>query len=217
VYFVFDPFFEAAHRAVLKAPMNTLESSPQIAAVPFTLRVIGCGNELTADDGLGVVLVKRLKDGAGLSGQRPCDFSVVPNAGLELLDSLHAEEFVLFVDAVAGGDPPGTLRLIPLPSHSLEARPVSSLSSHGWGLLETIELAKRLKPVLPRMLLAGIELGTLEFMAPLSPSVERAMQRVSACFPKLLEALGDPAAKLWQEPQRFLPDEPLPWEEKSCA
>lgn len=197
--------------------MNTLESSQQIAATPFTLRVIGCGNELTADDGLGVVLVERLREGAGLSGLRPCDFTVVPTAGLELLDSLHIGEFILFVDAIAGDDPSGTLRLIPLPSHSLEARPVSSLSSHGWGLRETVELARRLKPALPPMLLLGIELGTLDFNSPFTPAVERAMERVVACFPALLEALHNRDGKLWTAPQRFLPDEPFPWEDKSCA
>lgn len=197
--------------------MDTLESSSQIAAVPFTLRVIGCGNELTADDGLGVVLVKRLRDGETLSGRRRCDFSVVPSAGLELLDSLRPGEPILFVDAIASDDPPGTVRLIPLPSHSLEARPVSSLSSHGWGLLETIELARRLKPALPHILLLGIELGTLELNSPISSTVARAMERVVAGFPSLLEALQKSDGKIWHESQRFLPDEPLPWEDASCA
>ncbi len=196
--------------------MSILESAPQTAVVPFTLRVIGCGNELTADDGLGIALVERLRASAILSGSR-CDFSIVPNVGLEMLALLRPGEPILFVDAVSSDDPPGTLRLIPLPSHSLEARPVSSLSSHGWGLLETVALARRLKPALPRMLLLGIELGTLEFSSPRSPAVERAMARVVACFPNLLEALHNPDGKFWHAPQRFLPDEPLPWEDGSCA
>ncbi len=197
--------------------MNTIESSQQIAAIPFTLRVIGCGNELTADDGVGIVLVGRLRDGPGLSGLQPCEFSVVPTAGLELLDVLRPGDFILFVDAVAGGDPPGTLRLIPLPSHSVEARPISSLSSHGWGLLETIELARRLKPALPRMLLLGIELGTLDFSSPITPAVQRTMERIVTGFSSLLEALHQCDGRLWYTPQRFLPDEPLPWEDESCA
>ena len=190
-------------------------SAPQLAVFPSPLRVVGCGNVSASDDGLGVALVERLRR------EHPenclCDFSVVPSAGTELLDLLDSGEPILFVDAVTGEFPPGTLHLIPLPSRSVETRPVSSLSSHGWGLLETIELAQQLKPHLPPMLLLGIELGSLEPLGACSPAVELAMERVIACFPSLLEALPDPAARLWHEPQRFLSEEPLPWEVPSCA
>jgi hydrogenase maturation protease len=214
VHLVFDPFLEVAHRAVLKAQMKTAKSKSQSATVPSLIRVIGCGNPAVADDGVGVAIVERLR--RELPEEKRRDFSIVPSAGPELLYLLDSDASILFVDAVAGGAPPGTLHLIPLPSHGIETRPVSSLSSHGWGLLETLELAQRLKPHLPPMLLLGVELQSIAPLAAPTAAAERAMQRVIAGFPHLLEMLHDPASKLWREPQRFLPEEPLPWEEP-CA
>lgn len=194
--------------------MHIPVSGSQFAEAPSHIRVVGCGNRTASDDGLGIALVERLW--RGQFGKGPCRFTVVPSAGTELLDLLDSGETLVFVDAVTGEGPAGTLHLIPLPSQSLEARPVSSLSSHGWGLLETLELAQRLKPALPRMLLLGIELGSIKLFGPRSIAVERAMRRVVAGFSDFLRLLNDPASNLWREPLRVLPAERLPWEE-SCA
>jgi hydrogenase maturation protease len=194
--------------------MKTQGSGKQTAAVPFLIRVIGCGNTAAADDGVGVALVERLRQ--ELPQEKICEFSVVPPAGTELLDLLDSGEPILFIDAVTSDAPPGTLHLIPLPSHAIEARPVSSLSSHGWGLLETLELAQQLKPRLPATLLLGIELGSLEPLGAPTAEVERAMQRVVRCFRRFIEWLRDPSASAWREPRRFFPADPLPWEEP-CA
>ncbi len=189
-------------------------SGSQLAVFASPFRVVGCGNVSASDDGLGIELVERLR--RGHPEKSPCAFSRVPSAGTELLDLLDSREPILFVDAVTGEFPPGTLHLIPLPSSSLKAKPVSSLSSHGWGLLETIELARRLKPALPPMFLLGIELGSVELFGPRTPAVERALERVEAGFPSLVRLLQNPASPLWGSPQRILPSERLPWEE-TCA
>jgi hydrogenase maturation protease len=186
-------------------------SGSQLAVFPSPFRVVGCGNVSASDDGLGIELVERLRREHPEKG--PCNFSAIPSAGTELLDLLDSREPILFVDAVTGEFPPGTLHLIPLPSSSLNAKPVSSLSSHGWGLLETIELARRLKPALPPMFLLGIELGSVELFGPRTPAVERALQRVESGFSSLVRLLQNPASQLWDGPQRILPSERLPWEE----
>ena len=196
--------------------MKTPVSGPPIAAGPSFFRVIGCGNSTASDDALGIELVERLHASADLSGPDLCDFSVVPTAGPEMLDLLDAGGTILFVDAVASGSPPGTLHLIPLPSTSIDAKPVSSLSSHGWGLLETIELARRLKPSLPTMFLLGIELAELDPFGPQTLAVERAMERVVKGFPRFVRMLKNPASPLWRGPERIFPSKQLPWEEP-CA
>jgi hydrogenase maturation protease len=196
--------------------MKTPVSGPPIAAGPSFFRVVGCGNDTASDDALGIELVERLHASAGLSGPELCDFSVVPSAGPEMLDLMDAGGTILFVDAVSSGSPPGTLHLIPLPSTSIEAKPVSSLSSHGWGLLETIELARRLKPSVPSMFLLGIELASVELFGPQSLAVEQAMERVVEGFPHLVRLLKNPASPIWRGPERIFPAQRLPWEE-TCA
>jgi hydrogenase maturation protease len=194
--------------------MSVLVSGPQFAVFPSHLRVVGCGNVTASDDGLGIALVERLRSKS--FDKSLCEFTVVPYAGPELLTLMREGETILFVDAVTSGSPPGTVHLIPLPSPSLEAKPVSSLSSHGWGLLETIELARRLKPALPPMFLLGIELDSVDLLSPRTLAVEHAIERAAAKFPELVQLLRDPASKLWRGPLRTLPSEPLSWEEP-CA
>lgn len=196
--------------------MKTPVSGPPIAAGPSFFRVVGCGNDAAADDAAGIELVERLRASADLSGPELCDFSVVPSAGPEMLDLLDAGGTILFVDAVSSGSPPGTLHLIPLPSSSIEAKPVSSLSSHGWGLLETIELARRLRPSLPSLFLLGIELSSVDLFDPQSLAVEQAMERVVEGFPHLVRLLKNPGSPLWRGPERIFPAQRLPWEEP-CA
>lgn len=196
--------------------MKTSVSGPPIAAGPSLFRVVGCGNDTASDDGLGIELVERLRACADLSGPDLCDFTIIPSAGPELLDLLDACGTILFVDAVSSGSPPGTLHLIPLPSPAIEAKPVSSLSSHGWGLLETIELARRLRPALPSLFLLGIELASVDPCSPHTLAVERTMERIVEGFPRLVRLLKNPASSLWRGPERYFPAKRLPWEEP-CA
>jgi hydrogenase maturation protease len=163
------------------------------------LRVIGCGNALAGDDGVGWELVARLRETA--HGYN-CEFRTVLQAGPELLDLLRDTDAVLFVDAVLSGLPAGTVHLIPLlPSACLQVRPLSALSTHGWGLGETLNLARSLGQALPRVMLLGIELESVEMGAPRTPAVEQAMAQVVVSFPQLLSRLADPESDAWSGPQ----------------
>ncbi len=168
------------------------------------LLVFGCGNPFAGDDSAGAEVVRRLS-----SSEYPdCDFLVVPSPGVELLDALLAAGAVLIVDAVASGAPPGTLHLIPWPAPSLEPRVESSLSSHGWGLEETLKLAAALGRTLPPVMILGIEIAELRPGAPRSRAVEAAIARVVEGFPALHSALANPQAMLWIRAQSFMPDNP---------
>ena len=165
------------------------------------LLVVGFGNPVAGDDSVGVEILRRLRHG----GNCACRLLTIPNAGIELLDTFRVADIILFVDAVSSGAPPGTLHLIPLPSQKLELRKLSSVSSHGWGLVETLELARALGHTVPRLLLLGVEVRGVEPGAPRSPDVERAIVRVANQFPHLLSLLADSKSSLWHSPYHFLP------------
>jgi hydrogenase maturation protease len=142
-----------------------------LTANPRRLLIVGCGNPAAGDDSAGLKVVRRLSelDDCG------CDLRAETAPGVELLDIFALADVILLVDAVTSGGVPGTLYLTPLPSKELEPRALGALSSHGWGLVETLELARALGRTVPPLFLLGIEVGTVTQGAPRSPAVEQAI------------------------------------------
>jgi len=167
------------------------------------LLVVGCGNVAAGDDAAGVQIVARLKE----AGHSRCRFVAVPDAGPDLLDLFSSVETALFVDAVTSSASAGTLHLVPLPSREIEPRAIGTLSSHGWGLAQTLELGRALNRPLPRLMLLGIELGTVEVGAAPSGEVTKAIARVVKKFPILHSRLVNPENPIWREPKHYPPED----------
>lgn len=165
------------------------------------LRVVGLGNPYAGDDSVGLEIVNRLRAGDICE----CEFLALPQAGVEMVEALGNVEAVLFIDAVSSGLPAGTLHLVPLPSGEVEPRLLGSLSSHGWGLAETLKLMEALGRPIPRLALLGVEIGTVEPGAPRSPAVETAMGTVVERFPAVYAFLAAAEMTGWAGPLRFAP------------
>lgn len=138
------------------------------------LLIVGCGNPMAGDDSAGIEIVRRLR----ALGDCGCDLRGETSPGVGMLDVLPPAGTVLFVDAVTSGGVPGTLYLTSFPSKELETRALGSLSNHGWGLIETLELAHVLGRTIPRVFILGIEAGTVTQGAPRSATVEQAIALV---------------------------------------
>jgi hydrogenase maturation protease len=144
------------------------------------VRVIGCGNPDAGDDAAG------LEAAEGIRERAPADVEVMmaadPLAVLELIED--EVELVVLVDAVrtmGGPRGPGTIVRAELgPDGSLgELR--TSLSSHGFGIAETVGLVAAIR-TLPRVVFFGVEAGSLAMGADLSPEVQEAI-------PELVDAV----------------------------
>ena len=147
--------------------------------------VVGCGNPLAGDDSAGVEIVRRLGDLKDCG----CDLRSEPASAIDLLDLFSLADILLIVDAMAGGNAPGTLILTPLPSKELERRTISSVSHHVWDLSEAIGLARALGHQIPRLFLLGVEAGTVSQGAPRSAVVEQAISLVVQRFSNLRSLL----------------------------
>jgi hydrogenase maturation protease len=173
------------------------------AAGAARLLVVACGNALAGDDSVGA----RVLDALGGRTGEEVRLRFLPHVGIELLDlSAEAEaEAVLVVDAVVSGAPPGTLHLVALPSRDLLPRGLGSLSSHGWSLAETLGLARGLGRSLPRMMLLGVEIGSVAPGAELSPAVGAAVALVLERFPRLEALLLESDPRRWPGHWQFAP------------
>ena len=114
--------------------------------------MIGVGNETCGDDAAGILVARSVEQ--ELIPAVAC--LVAPADALSLLGAWDKVPLVVVVDAARSGAAPGTIhafdaRLAPLPAL---LRPISS---HGYGILEVIELARVLGRLPPRLLVFGIE------------------------------------------------------------
>jgi hydrogenase maturation protease len=181
-------------------------TNPTVAATGVTgagarLRVVGCGNRWAADDGAGLEAIRRLRASGGFDGE----LAELPQGGLELMEILAGVGTVVFIDGVSSGAPVGTLHLVPLPSDAVVARALGSISSHGWGLAETLGLMAALGRPVPRVLLVGIEIESAVPNRALSRAVEMAVQTIVERFPALCAMLVWEENKHWLRPRRFAP------------
>lgn len=157
--------------------------------------VVGCGNVLRGDDGVGIAAVRLLR-------QRLCreDQAVrwpgwqlvvveVGGPGVELLDLLAGAEVALIVDAIAAGAPPGTIHR--LAGGALAAGGEQQhLSSHAGGLATALALGRALFPEQwPGMVaVLGVEPATVRLGDALSPPVAAALPALIARLHGELEA-----------------------------
>jgi len=117
------------------------------------MRIIGLGNELLSDDGLGISAVRLLRERLP---EDAIEFEELSVGGLELLDHLTGCERIIIVDALAtGAHPAGTvLRFL----QTADSDPVALTSSHQIDLSQVLTLARLLGgDVPPTVLVYGIE------------------------------------------------------------
>ena len=77
------------------------------------------------------------------------------------------------------------------------------ISSHGFGLREIVELRGALGRPMPRMMLLGIEIETVEAGLIRSEKADEVIRVVLSEFPPLLQLLHAPNSVIWREPHRF--------------
>ena len=136
------------------------------------LLVLGLGNVLMGDEGVGVHAVTRLQREAWPDGVTLVDGGT---GGFHLLSLLQDYEPVIMIDATADGRPPGTLDVL-TPRFASDFPP--SLSAHDIGLRDLVE-ATALLGHLPELHLVTVSIAEITPMClTLSPDVERAVPAV---------------------------------------
>ena len=140
--------------------------------------VLGLGNVLVGDDGVGIEVIRRLAvrwaetpEAAGIA------FVDGGTLGLELLAIVSAASHLVVVDAVALGARPGTVTILRDPA--TVGRLAGVLSAHQLGLGDLLAAA-RLRGSVPSVLIVAVEPASLAVGAGLSPAVARAVPAACA-------------------------------------
>ncbi len=134
------------------------------------LIVVGIGNADRGDDAAGLAVIQRLRS------TLPEDVALAEECGeaATLLARLAGVGAAYLVDACASGAPAGSVLRFdaaagPLPHHTF------SLSTHGLGLAEAIELARALHELPESCVVYAIEGASFKAGDPLTPAVVAAV------------------------------------------
>ncbi len=151
-----------------------------------TIVVLGVGNTLMQDDGVGVRVIQVL---AGDYDFPACVRLIEGGvAGLGLLSELEGAEHLLIIDAVQGTGPPGTL--YSLSPEDLPKGRGPFMSAHEIGISEVLSAAEFLGRR-PQTRIIGVQpLEARKIGLELTAPLQEALPRVVAATLEELETLG---------------------------
>ena len=140
--------------------MQTLLRSPRIT-------VLGIGNLLLKDEGIGVHLVQKLAGMVDNTKVNAIDAGTYPDF-MALID-ISIDKLIV-VDAVKAGNEPGTIYRLTLDDLDLDS--TSPISLHEMGVLDSLKTMALFDRLPESTVIVGIEPKTIEFGLDLSPEVE---------------------------------------------
>ena len=150
--------------------------------------VLGVGNPLMGDDGLGLAALEMLRE----EWEIPADVEVVDGGtwGLTLLPAIESSDRLLLIDAIDAGSAPGTL-------HQLERDQIprhlaTKISPHEVDLREVLALAE-LRGTLPlEMVAIGLQPAAVELSSELSETVRFRLAELVEAVTQRLARWGHP-------------------------
>lgn len=147
-----------------------------------TPMLIGIGNEDRGDDGVGLHVVR------AFSRAYPHLAEVVEPLGdsTDLLDIWEGASLVIVVDAVRSGKHPGTVIRLDAEKDPLQ-KFFPLLSSHSLSLAQAIGLGESMQRMPRKLVILGVEAGSLASGNSLTPAVQKAVQKVVERIAKELQ------------------------------
>jgi len=151
---------------------------------PAPVLVLGLGNVLLGDDGVGPALVERVRE--LFSGMEEVDCMDGGTQGLALLGHLAGREALIILDALAAGKAPGEVSVL-AKSELLGVGALRSTTAHESNAGELLEAAHLLGELPEQVFLVGVQPERLRTELGLSPSVAAAFPSAIACAREIVE------------------------------
>jgi len=151
------------HESAIRNPQSAIPREPPIL-------IIGLGNPLLSDEGIGVALVNALA--ASYADNPAVECLDMGTGGMAVLHVLPGRHKALFLDCTLMGEAPGTLRRF-TPAEVRARQSTSRCSLHEGNLLELLALAGELQTLPAEIVIFGIEPLTLESGLSLSQPLQQ--------------------------------------------
>ncbi len=176
-------------------PSRYLATRPA-PALAMRIVVLGVGNILLSDEGLGVRIVERLP----LSYSLPPEVELIDGGtcGMEMLENLEGLDALIMIDAIRAGKPPGTP--IRLADTAVPVFFKTKLSPHQIGLCDVLATLAMLGRAPRHTTILGLQPESLALGMELSSAVEAGMPKLLHMLVEELAMLGISASPLAGEP-----------------
>ena len=134
--------------------------------------ILGVGNILLRDEGLGVRAIEALLGGPDIGE----DIEIIDGGtgGATLVDLVADRRKVVVIDAIDAGQPPGTMLRVPLEQLAAASRP--SVSLHEMGLLEAVAITRTLGCEPREIVVIGVQPALIEPGLDLSAPVAAVLE-----------------------------------------
>lgn len=138
--------------------------------------VIGVGNLLMGDDGIGIHVVEELNRRVYPPNIEILDAMMDPFLVLEYLDK---KDLGIIVDAYHGGKAPGTVHIVSLNTNELDKYTEDfNLSLHDFKFLDALRAAEQAYQLPKKIVLIGVEPDQLKPTMELSPLIRKAVPEI---------------------------------------
>lgn len=145
---------------------------------------MGVGNEFMGDDGIGPLLISRLKELEGF----PTDVDLVDegSGGMRIIHDLDGYDRVLIIDAADFGGAPGDYKVF-RPEDVETVKEISGRSLHEMDLIKTIELARLMGKAPSEIMIMAIQPERVEMShgisLPLRDRIDEYIGGIVSVFP----------------------------------
>lgn len=140
----------------------------QLPGIFSRLLIIGIGNKYRSDDGVGLLIARRLHE----TLSAPVTMIEQSGEGAALMEAWKDFQDVILIDAVHSGAPPGTIFRFEAHQQAIPTQ-FFHYSTHAFSVAEAIELARALNQLPPRLIVYGIEGKNFAAGIELSPEVDK--------------------------------------------
>jgi len=150
----------------------------------ITTLVLGLGNTIMSDDGIGPKVIEQLQQDGGLpEGVLLLDGGTL---GLDLLPHLEGVQRLIIVDAVEIGQPAGTC--VRLAGDEVPMALETKLSPHQMGMKDLLAVARLMGHLPDEIVLIGVQPACLEMDTELTPPIAAALPTLVAMVQAELSA-----------------------------
>jgi len=148
------------------------------------ITVLGIGNILLKDEGVGVRVIEHLKE-----YNLPKEVELIDGgtATASLFPIFAETDYLIVIDAVKGKMSPGTIYRLGL--NDLMPTKKASISLHDLGLLEALDMAKKIGKFPKSVVIFGIEPKEINWGMELSPDINRKLPQIARLVVKEIERL----------------------------
>jgi hydrogenase maturation protease len=145
--------------------------------------VVGIGNEYRGDDGIGLVIARKIRE------RKLSSVSVKEESGegAALMEAWQGYENVILVDAISSGAKPGTIFKINANKKNVPAK-FFHYSTHAFSVAEAIELARAMRTLPRELVVYGIEGANFNAGINISHDVQESANHVIEQILKKIKA-----------------------------